>query len=157
MILVSNVPNKVITINEEQYAWLTKSVLLEGFQRSSFNVIDKTIPPSNISSLQGTSHLLNDRNERLAKIINTLGGFGEPIDSFIVDTGHPNGYEIHTICSNCVIIIQNERTERLITALIARPQQIKRYYSNLNIPIPSIIYKVLDKCRENQGNGFNNW
>lgn len=152
--------NKVI-ITESQLRNIIRetihSIILEGFHRSTFEVVGKTEPPSNISSLQGTNHLLNDRNGRLKNIKEKLGGFGDPIDSFIVDTKHPNGKEIHTICSNGIIIIQNQETKRLITTLIARPNQVTRYYDYLNAPKPPLINDVLTKCKEHQEQGFNNW
>lgn len=129
------------------------SILTEGFPRHSFNVLGKTDVPSNISSLQGTAHFINDRNDRMKKINQLIGGLGDPIDSFIVDTEHPNGNEIHTITSNGIIIIQNERTKKFITPLIARPNQVLRYYKGCNTSMPS--RDVLDKCREHEAKGYN--
>ena len=128
-----------------------------GFQRSSFDVIERKSTSNDIASINYTFHLKNDRSGRLQKIMDIIGGFGTPINTFIVDTKHPNGYEMHTICSNGIIVIQNENTERFVTALIARPQQVKRYYEYLGLPIPIEVYVVLNKCKDNQDKGYNEW
>jgi hypothetical protein len=54
-----------------------------------------------------------------------------------VDTGHPNGNEIHTITEKAEIIIQNERTKRIVTVLFARPAQVTRYWKNLGTSLPN--------------------
>lgn len=59
-------------------------------------------------------------------------GLGTPVKSFLVDTNHPNGLEIHTITNTGIVFIQNEQSKKLITLLIARPQQLKRYYQATN-------------------------
>lgn len=61
-------------------------------------------------------------------------GYGTPVASFIVDRGHKNGPEIHEITSTGIINIYNERTKKLVTKLIARPAQIKRYFTNGTAP-----------------------
>ena len=70
-------------------------------------------------------HYNRDRvmRERLIKEI----GIGKEIATFRVDRGHVNGAELHTITTNGIIVIRNERTNKMITKLIARPNQIKRY------------------------------
>ena len=78
------------------------------------------------------------REENIKKI-----GEGRVIDSFIVDKGHRNGPEIHEITDTAIINIYNKRTKKLITRLIARPGQIKRYY-NGNAP-----KEVVNKAFEN--------
>ena len=78
------------------------------------------------------------REENIKKI-----GEGRVIDSFIVDKGHKNGPEIHEITDTAIINIYNKRTKKLITRLIARPGQIKRYY-NGNAP-----KEVVNKAFEN--------
>lgn len=78
------------------------------------------------------------REENIKKI-----GEGKVIDSFIIDKGHRNGPEIHEITDTAIINIYNKRTKKLITRLIARPGQIKRYY-NGNAP-----KEVVNKAFEN--------
>ena len=75
----------------------------------------------------------NKRRKRRERIIkNRLNGDGEIIDSFVVDRGHKNGAEVHSITNTGLIIITNKDTGILVTKLIARPAQIKRYYNNSN-------------------------
>lgn len=77
-------------------------------------------------------HYQNDRNKRERIIRNRINGDGDVIDSFIVDKGHKDGLEIHNITNTGLIIIYNKESGKLITKLIARPAQIKRYYSESN-------------------------
>ena len=119
-----------------------------------FRLVSKTTTIDNLTSLVNTIHNQKDRNERNHKIQTILGGYGNALASFIVDTQHPNGNELHTITDNGIVVIQNQRTKKLITTLIARPAQIKRYYEQT---IPSDIYKVISKAREHEIKGYNNW
>lgn len=74
-----------------------------------------------------TIHFLLDNKERFDLIDNVIGR-GRIIDTFRWDKGHPNGAELHYITDTGIIIIRNERTLKYVTMLIARPQQIRRYY-----------------------------
>lgn len=80
-----------------------------------------------------TEHIENDRQNR----INEIEEIGNPVYSFVVETGHRNGPEIHTLTDKSLIFIQNQNTRRLVTFLFARPQQLKRYFENLQIKIPN--------------------
>lgn len=75
-----------------------------------------------------SKHYENDRKEREAII--RLIGYGIIVGSFKVDRGHKNGLERHEISSTGIITIYNDRTNKLITKLVARPGQIRRYYNN---------------------------
>lgn len=97
-----------------------------------------------------SKHWREDRVGRNALI--QMIGEGEKIDSFRVDRGHRNGAEIHTITANAIIIITNERTGKMITKLIARQGQVKRYYEREGKEIPK---KVLEKAKENERKGYN--
>lgn len=95
-----------------------------------------------------TSHF-KDRLNRINRIGRKLG----TIDcGFLIDKGHVNGLEEHFVTTTGMILIRNYRTKKLITVLIARPAQIKRYYNALNMNVSSCI---LDKAYENQMNGLN--
>ena len=72
-------------------------------------------------------HYTADRNAR-EELIKRIGN-GTAITTIKVDRGHRNGAELHTITTTGIIEIRNERTHKLITKLIARPQQIKRYFT----------------------------
>ena len=83
------------------------------------------------------------RREELIKEI----GLGKEITTVRVDRGHKDGAELHTITTTGIIIIRNERTHKMVTKLIARPNQIKRYGINDK--------KVLEIAREHQTLGYN--
>lgn len=73
-------------------------------------------------------HYLTERGQREALIQKI--GIGTIVKSVVVDRGHVNGAEIHNITSTGIIIIQNQQTKKVVTKIIARPGQIKRYYNN---------------------------
>ena len=91
--------------------------------------------------MECTAHYKNDRKDRIDFIKNVIG-MGKVADAFLVDKGHKNGAEIHTVTTNGIIIIWNYHTHKLITLLVARPQQIKRYYIQYNKPIPMDIVNI---------------
>ena len=94
-----------------------------------------------------SKHFAEDRQEREA-IINLIGA-GNPVARFTVDRGHKNGPEIHEITDTAIINIYNKRSHKLVTKLIARPGQIRRYY-NGNAP-----QEILEKAFENMKKGYN--
>ena len=74
-----------------------------------------------------SKHYSYQRNRR-ERFIEEYLGEGHIIDGFIVDKGHPKGAEVHSITDNGIIIIHNLKSGKLVTKLLARPSQIKRYY-----------------------------
>lgn len=75
------------------------------------------------------------RREQLIKEI----GIGKEVATFRIDRNHPMGAELHTITTTGIIIIRNERTHKLVTKLIARPNQIRRYFPKETEIVKSII------------------
>lgn len=96
-----------------------------------------------------SKHYTNDRQKR-EKVINMIGQ-GTPVATFVVDRGHRNGAEIHEITNTGIINIYNQRTHKLITKLIARPGQIRRYYKNGKAP-KYLIEKALYNTVKNDYN-----
>ena len=93
-----------------------------------------------------SKHYTKDRQKREA-IINTIG-IGKVVDSFVIDRGHRNGAEIHKITDTGIIIIYNQHTKKMITKLIARPGQIRRYYKDGKAP-KNLIEKAIDNTVKN--------
>lgn len=100
-----------------------------------------------------TEHARNMSIERKTKIKEI--GTGKTLDRFMWDKGHKNGAEIHTITTTGLIIVQNKRTNNLVTVLIARPRQIRRYYEYYNKPVNNAVKAVLTVAREHTVKGFN--
>ena len=96
-----------------------------------------------------SNHYTTDRKAR-EELIEKIG-YGEVIKSVVVDRHHKNGPEIHEISTTGIVTIYNQRTHKMITKLIARPGQIKRYY-NENEEIPSELLRV---AREHQKMDYN--
>lgn len=80
-----------------------------------------------------SKHYTHDRAAR-EKVIREIG-YGNTIKEMVVDKGHKNGPELHQLSDTGIITIYNNRTKKLITKLIARPGQIKRFF-DLNEIIP---------------------
>ena len=86
-------------------------------------------------------HYTRDRQRREAII--TQIGTGNIIKEVVVDRGHRNGPEVHKITDTALILVYNQKSEKLVTKLIARPAQILRYYRE-NEPKPT---KVVELAR----------
>lgn len=91
-----------------------------------------------------SKHYNKQRNQRQRIINRYINGDGNVIDSFVVDKGHKDGLEIHSITDTGLIIIHNKETKKLVTKLIARPQQIERYYKNSNKSPPSWLIRLAE-------------
>lgn len=79
-------------------------------------------------------------------------GVGTVTDSFVVDRGHPDGAEIHSVTDTAVVIIRNQRTGKLITEIIARPEQLRRLYRTQNREVPKRLLKLAYKHNRNRYN-----
>lgn len=92
-----------------------------------------------------SKHYNRDRIIR-EKLIREIG-IGKEIKTVRVDKGHPMGAELHTITTNGIIIIRNEKTHKIVTKLIARPNQIRRYGIEDK--------RLIALAREHQALGYN--
>ena len=101
-----------------------------------------------------SKHYLNRRRKR-EKFIEKHLGKGYIVDGFIVDREHPNGAEVHSITDNGIIIIHNLLSGKLVTKLLARPQQIKRYYEHTQREPPEEYEKILELARLHKFLGYN--
>ena len=97
-----------------------------------------------------TNHYKNQRYKR-EKIINEcLCGDGNVIDSFIVDRQHKDGKETHCVTDTGLIIVYNLESKKLVTKLIARPNQLKKLYRSVGKRAPkwlldlAQLHKILD-------------
>lgn len=87
-----------------------------------------------------SNHYKRQRYKREKFIKQCCNGDGKVIDEFIVDKGHKDGLERHCITDTGMIIIYNAASGKLVSKLIARPQQITRYYIDLDRePPPSLL------------------
>ena len=93
---------------------------------------------------QTSDHFSTDRRDR-DEFINSRIGKGFVVYSFVVDRGHPGGAEIHSVTDTAIIIIHNMSTNKLITELIARPEQLRRLYSSIGKKPPRKIMKLAYK------------
>ena len=89
-------------------------------------------------------HYNTERQERHTFIKEQIGE-GNIIDSFVVDRGHPDGPEIHSVTDTALIIIHNQRTNKLVTTLIARPEQLRRLYRAEDRSVPRSVLSLAYK------------
>lgn len=80
-----------------------------------------------------STHYKNYRYIREKKIRNI--GEGKTYAEFFVDRGHKDGAERHVLTTTGIIVVYNALTNRLVTKLIARPGQIRRYYPDGGAPV----------------------
>lgn len=101
-----------------------------------------------------TNHYKNQRFER-EKFIDEHLGNGRVVDEFVVDRGHPNGAERHCITDNAIIVIYNVISGKLVTKLLARPQQIRRYYESTGKKHPPEYNNIIELAYQHQRLGYN--
>lgn len=102
-----------------------------------------------------TKHYKNKRYKREKFIKKYCNGDGIIVDGFIVDKGHPNGVEVHSITENGIIIVHNYLSGKLVTKLLARPHQIKRYYESTGREYPPELEHILELARLHNILGYN--
>lgn len=97
-----------------------------------------------------SNHYKMDRQERENLIKNVIG-IGSVIKTVKWNKGHENGAEIHKITNTGIVIIYNANSGKMITKLVARPGQIRRYYKeNENVP-----KEVIEKAIYHTKKGYN--
>ena len=92
-----------------------------------------------------SKHWEKDRQNR-KNLIEQIG-HGNVIKTVVIDRHHKNGPEIHEISDTGIITIFNQRTKKMITQLIARPGQIRRYFDD-NETIPCGLIELARQHRK---------
>lgn len=100
-------------------------------------------------------HYSNDRTSREYLIANVIG-LGKVVRTVLWDRHHPNGSEIHCISDTGIVTIYNELTGKMVTRLIARPEQIRRYYEHTKTKVTCPQY-LIDLAIEHKKLGYNNY
>lgn len=102
--------------------------------------------------MEVSKHYKKQRYKREKFINKYFNGDGEIIDEFTVDKGHKNGLERHCITNTGIIIIYNAESGKLVSKLVARPNQVKRYYKNSGREPPKWL---LDLCKWHEDLNYN--
>lgn len=76
--------------------------------------------------MKTSKHWRTERSRR-RRLIEQIG-WGNTVFSTAQDSGRVEGAEIITISDTGIVSFQNERTEKLITAFVGRPAQIRRFW-----------------------------
>jgi hypothetical protein len=122
--------------------------LKKGIDKLPIVCYNKTIKRKENKNMT-SRHWERDRKNR-KELIETIG-HGNTIKTVVVDRHHKNGPEIHEISDTGIITIFNQRTKKMITQLIARPGQIRRYFTDNEI-IPT---GLLEIARQHQRLNYN--
>lgn len=101
-----------------------------------------------------SKHYESQRSKR-ERFIDEHFSDGYVVDEFIVDRKHPHGAERHCIMSNGVVVIYNVNSGKLITKILARPQQIKRYYESTKKKPPLEYNGILELAKRHNILGYN--
>lgn len=109
------------------------------FQRGEFNMIT-------------SKHYVAERISR-EYLIDYGIGQGHIVNDFVINRGHKDGPEIHILTSTGIVVIENYYTRKVVTKLIARPQQIQRYYAIIGEKAPEWLLMVAKRHCEL---GYNN-
>lgn len=107
-----------------------------------------------MKSARLSQHVFFERQERL-QAANFSNTHQFAVAAFEVDRGHPNGPEIHFITNMGVIVIFNKYSHKVCSILIARPNQIKRYWNDCGLAISRKIWRVVRIAGEHQRQGLN--
>lgn len=89
-----------------------------------------------------SNHFKYDRKVR-QQAIERCGGTGQVIKEFEII--HEGELQIHRVTDNAMILISpKDKPEFIITIIIARKNQILRYYDGTGETLPPDLLKVLD-------------
>lgn len=104
-----------------------------------------------------TKHFTNERMSRAMFIERTIKDTNNVICVNVIDRGHANGAERFELTDKGIIRVYNNSTNRHITDLIARPNQIYDRMGTAFLSVPTEIRKkVVALAREHQSLGYNN-
>jgi hypothetical protein len=103
-----------------------------------------------------TMHYNEERREREQFISNVIGDTNNVICTNVLDRGHKNGAERFELTDKAIIKVYNNRTNRHITDIIARPNQV---YDRMGVEFlnldAEVRKKIIDLAREHQRLGYN--
>lgn len=102
-----------------------------------------------------SKHYNNQRARRERFIEEHLHDDGVMIDGFIINRGHEHGAECHSITDKGIIVIHNLQSGKLITKLLARSNQIKRYYELTGRETPPEYESVLQLAKAHEKLRYN--
>lgn len=112
--------------------------------------------PYNDYDCYESKHLFYDRQERDSFVHKYNLTNRNIINVFCVNKGHEHGIELHAIYKSGIIKIINPVTRKVITYLVARPRQIKRYYEKCGLKIGNKLNQVLAIAHNHKLQGLNN-
>lgn len=119
----------------------------------TFIVVREIVNTTLVNAVE-TKHIAYDRIERNTMIRYCLKE-GNLMTSFIIDENDSRGRLIHNIMDNGVVIIQNERTKRIVTQYVARRGQITKYWRERGMSVPPKYNRLLEVVRHNEEMGYN--
>jgi hypothetical protein len=106
--------------------------------------------------MTNTRHYIEERQEREQFISNVIGDTNKVICTNVIDRGHRNGAERFELTDKAIIRVYNDRTNRHITDIIARPNQVYDRMGDAFLELKiEVRRKIIDLAREHQRLGYN--
>lgn len=89
-----------------------------------------------------SKHYIKGRKKRQNYIDKYMNGDGNVLLKCYLDKGHKKGAEIHCLTDNGIIIVYNAITHKMVTKLVARPEQIETLYRIKKQTAPSYLLNL---------------
>lgn len=89
-----------------------------------------------------SKHYTKGRKKRQNYIDKYMNGDGNILLKCYLDKGHKKGAEIHCLTDNGIIIVYNAITHKMVTKLVARPEQIEKIYRIKKQTAPSYLLNL---------------
>ena len=103
-----------------------------------------------------TRHFTEERQVRENLIANVIGDTNNVICINVLDRGHKNGPERFELTDKAIIKVYNNITDRHITDIIARPNQVYGRMGNAFLSLDCKIQKkIIDLAKKHQDLGYN--
>lgn len=94
-------------------------------------VLSKLPNANRIDHIKMSRHFKKDRKDR-KHILADLGGFGNPLATFLVFDYDSNSNKLHTITDNGNCIVQDAQTNKIITIFPISFKRLKNYWQQLS-------------------------
>lgn len=101
-----------------------------------------------------SEHLKKDRAGRF-DVLDMVGGFGNEVMEQVIVHPSDNLPQLHVLTDNGIIKVyrlRDGKRKKMITFLLARPNQLKRFKGNLDIATGR---HIIERCRFYEKMGYN--
>ena len=115
---------------EQKIRTMVNEVVREMLIERLIKVLSKMPNVEMIDADNVSNHYKKKRKQR-TNIMNNLGGYGNPIASFLVFDYESGSEKIHTITDNGVCIVQDRNTKEVVTMFPISFDKVREYWQQL--------------------------